>query len=78
MKLNPTQRAAIFEHLSKSGKIKPSIPHVPQAGTKIPQALMPPQLPGGPPMPANQTNPDMIGNPRVQKFQKMKKMMGMG
>ena len=75
-------RAAIFEHLAKQGRLKPMVPHVPQAGTKIPQALVPPQLPGAMPMPGStalpgsQNNPNMIGNPKAQRFHKMKKMMG--
>lgn len=75
MKLSPGQRAAIFEKLGKQ-RIKPMVPHVPQAGTKIPEALMPPAMPNSPPMP-NQVNQNLIGNPKAQRFSKMKKMMGM-
>jgi hypothetical protein len=76
--INPKMRAAIFEHLSKSGRLKPVTPHVPMAGTKIPQALVPPQLPNGNPLPSQQVNQNLVGNPRAQRFQKMRKMFGMG
>ena len=61
--------------MKNQGRLKPMTPHVPQTGTKIPQALTPPVMPNTPPLP-NSPQVNMIGNPKQQKFQKMKKMLG--
>ncbi len=76
MKLSPKQYGAIFEKLHKEGRLKPTVPHVPSTGTKIPQALTPPTLPGSPPLP-DEVNQNLVGNPRHQRFQRMKKILGL-
>lgn len=88
--LTPAQKNAIFEKIKNksTGGInpKPMTPHEPSmVHPKLIAPITPPapQIPpnpgasGMPPMnPSGQVNPNMIGNPKAQRFARMKKMLG--
>lgn len=65
MKLNTKQRAAIFEKLKSSGKLKKD----PMSISKVPGVEAS--------VDTNKVDLDYIGKPRQQRFKKLKNIFGM-
>lgn len=74
--MNPKQRAAVFEHLAKSGKLNATAPRV---STPRPRMIAPiaPPMPPSAPNPSSQVNPNFIGPAKSQRFKKIKSMFGL-
>lgn len=63
--MNAKQRAAVFERLKSSGKLKEN-------------SLKVPRVPGvTEPEDADKVNPDYVGKPRHQRFKKLKNIFGL-
>jgi hypothetical protein len=76
MAMNPKMRAAMFEHLSKQGRMNPMAPRVPTPHPKMIAPIAPP-MPPNQPNPSNQVNPNYVGNPKLQRFKRLKTMFGL-
>lgn len=88
--MNVKQRAAIFEKLKSSGKLKksldaqaamtPKLPSIPKVKLDAVAMPKPPQMPGVPkvtnPMNADESNANFVGKGKQQRFKKLKLMFG--
>lgn len=74
MALNSKQRSAVFEKLAKAGKLTTQAPKI---ATPHPK-MLDPIAPKVPAVATNsQVNPNFVGNPKAQRFQKIKRMFGL-